>query len=313
MQIFYYSPNGQLVSKQFNNSVILIGRHHNNTLALPDETVSSRHASITKIDGHYILTDLGSTNGSLVNGSIITKKILQHADFVQFGEFECWFYLEGHPGIPSISGKSAYPKGMTKFFRALSGDKRQVLSSHPNHDFKSTQEILKSLQKSVCLLTSNVIAKSYLIPDQEAYKMLKSSSGPDTVQISDSAQLSLTLSKGGRKPIKKFCSPNSVFEELKFNKPEVEKLIFKSDRLILTFFRKMAGTRGVLILYIEHFKPTDFPMSLAKKLKIIFNEAGDWLINRETKAKQALNKVSRPASFPNSHPNLVDFPGLFGK
>ncbi len=48
--------------------VFLIGRSPLCDLAVPDMTVSWRHAELRWTDGEWILTDLGSTNGTRVNG-----------------------------------------------------------------------------------------------------------------------------------------------------------------------------------------------------------------------------------------------------
>ncbi len=47
--------------------------------------VSSRHAEIMASDGGYRLTDLGSTNGTLVNGSAVTEIELTDGDLIRFG------------------------------------------------------------------------------------------------------------------------------------------------------------------------------------------------------------------------------------
>lgn len=46
----------------------VIGRDNGCDLRLSDDTVSRRHAVLTGTDGQWTLSDLGSTNGSRVNG-----------------------------------------------------------------------------------------------------------------------------------------------------------------------------------------------------------------------------------------------------
>jgi hypothetical protein len=46
----------------------VIGRDNGCDLRLTDDTVSRRHAVLTGVDGQWTLADLGSTNGSRVNG-----------------------------------------------------------------------------------------------------------------------------------------------------------------------------------------------------------------------------------------------------
>ena len=51
-----------------------IGRDAGNDIALPDEAASARHATLAVDDGEWWIEDLGSTNGTLVNGVRIAKR-----------------------------------------------------------------------------------------------------------------------------------------------------------------------------------------------------------------------------------------------
>jgi pSer/pThr/pTyr-binding forkhead associated (FHA) protein len=53
---------------------ILLGRDQANDIVLEDKLVSRRHAVIQKIGEEYFLEDLGSTNGTLVNGQRIPPR-----------------------------------------------------------------------------------------------------------------------------------------------------------------------------------------------------------------------------------------------
>jgi diguanylate cyclase (GGDEF)-like protein len=65
---------------------VVIGRSRSASLFLEDPGVSRRHARITRTPGgRYILEDLGSTNGTLLNGSQIKSVELQPGDRVQVG------------------------------------------------------------------------------------------------------------------------------------------------------------------------------------------------------------------------------------
>lgn len=63
-----------------------VGRELDNTLPLPDPKVSRYHAQIMNIDGAWVLTDLGSTNGTRMNGLHITRGGLAPGDFLYFGD-----------------------------------------------------------------------------------------------------------------------------------------------------------------------------------------------------------------------------------
>ena len=55
--------------------VITIGRSRSNTIYIAHGSVSRNHASISLIDGQYILSDLQSHNGTYVNKIIIVTTI----------------------------------------------------------------------------------------------------------------------------------------------------------------------------------------------------------------------------------------------
>ena len=64
-----------------------IGRGPDNTLVLSDGFVSSSHATLTFRDGAWWLTDLGSRNGSWVNGARISGEVrLRPGDVVALGQ-----------------------------------------------------------------------------------------------------------------------------------------------------------------------------------------------------------------------------------
>lgn len=69
-----------------------VGRNSDNTLHLDMPTVSSRHADIIPAGATLEVVDLGSTNGTYVNGNRITRCKLAHGDRVRFDDIE--FRLE---------------------------------------------------------------------------------------------------------------------------------------------------------------------------------------------------------------------------
>src|SRR5436309_9750423 len=64
---------------------VTIGREEGNGLRLNDERVSRFHAKVQKDADDIILTDLESTNGTRVNGSVVQIRRLRHGDRVCLG------------------------------------------------------------------------------------------------------------------------------------------------------------------------------------------------------------------------------------
>ena len=65
---------------------IRIGRGPDCELVLRDSRASRRHARLAARDGVLVLTDLGSTNGTMVNGHRVSEVVLGAGDRIEIGE-----------------------------------------------------------------------------------------------------------------------------------------------------------------------------------------------------------------------------------
>jgi Protein of unknown function (DUF3662)/FHA domain len=73
----------------------LIGRGSESDLQLMDQGVSRRHADVHVADGHATVYDLGSTNGTSVNGHAVQSQQLQHGDVIRVGHTRLVFHEDG--------------------------------------------------------------------------------------------------------------------------------------------------------------------------------------------------------------------------
>lgn len=87
-----------------------IGRDSSNEIMINDAEVSRRHARLTFQGGKYVLEDLGSTNGTFVNGQRLAgPRVLKAGEVVSFGEqivlvFEV---TANDPGATMVSPRAA--------------------------------------------------------------------------------------------------------------------------------------------------------------------------------------------------------------
>lgn len=77
---------------------VSIGRTSDNDLAIPEYTVSTHHCLLALVDGECRLTDMGATNGTLVNSVRLTPRKpcrLQGGEIVCMGRLNLLFHLPG--------------------------------------------------------------------------------------------------------------------------------------------------------------------------------------------------------------------------
>ena len=68
---------------------VTLGRHDACEVHLDHVTVSRRHAALRRVGGMWMLVDLGSTNGTWVNGRRVTARTpVRRGDVVQVGEVQ---------------------------------------------------------------------------------------------------------------------------------------------------------------------------------------------------------------------------------
>jgi predicted component of type VI protein secretion system len=113
----------------FGEDAILVGRGAEGvTFRLGDRNVSRRHARFLRQSGAVFVEDLGSANGTRVNGERITgKRRLRDGDLVQIGDYDLAVLAEGAPvapGAPPPLPPGPHPgsEGTTQRFLIQAGE-----------------------------------------------------------------------------------------------------------------------------------------------------------------------------------------------
>ncbi len=75
-----------------------IGRKPHNDIQIDNLAVSGEHAVIVTILADSFLEDLGSTNGTCVNGKTVKKHFLQNNDVIELGKYKLKYISEALPG-----------------------------------------------------------------------------------------------------------------------------------------------------------------------------------------------------------------------
>ncbi|MCB0014901.1 MAG: FHA domain-containing protein [Anaerolineales bacterium] len=115
--------------------ITTIGREKINDIALPDSEISRRHARITEEAGVYTLEDLGSTNGTFVNGDRLAGIIRLHDGMtIDFGEKHRFTFVQaGTPDDATLLdplGQNADPTMVDVFAAGVPA------ASPPPHDMQ---------------------------------------------------------------------------------------------------------------------------------------------------------------------------------
>jgi pSer/pThr/pTyr-binding forkhead associated (FHA) protein len=81
-------PSGEKIEAPLNQLETEIGKAPHNRVVLSDPTVSSTHAIVLARDGGFNIADLGSSNGTFVNGRKLGNEshVLRHGDKIQLGQ-----------------------------------------------------------------------------------------------------------------------------------------------------------------------------------------------------------------------------------
>lgn len=107
-------PGGEPDYYEFDEPHITIGRSMENSIIIPDDSLSSSHAQLVRNeDGAYTLMDLGSTNGTYVEGEPISQQVLGESVSLAFGQVTAFWQASGGKaqplggGVPAGAGASA--------------------------------------------------------------------------------------------------------------------------------------------------------------------------------------------------------------
>lgn len=118
------------------DNLVTIGRGPDNAIVINDPSVSARHAQLQLAGETYRLKDLGSTNGTHVNGKPVTETLLSFDARVRFGAAEARFESDASgsrplPQIEEIKARPAELSAVPADFTNVSPFPRQKQQNDP--------------------------------------------------------------------------------------------------------------------------------------------------------------------------------------
>jgi ABC transport system ATP-binding/permease protein len=103
LKLIIEDDEGRKTVVPFVREEITIGRQEGNTIRLTERNVSRRHARLLRQNGHVVVEDLGSSNGTRINGERISgQSSVKDGDLIQIGDYDLAVQNEAANG-PSTS------------------------------------------------------------------------------------------------------------------------------------------------------------------------------------------------------------------
>jgi len=101
-KLVLHIPGGGMRDVALDRDRVSIGRRADNDVCLQYPAVSADHAEIVTVRGDSFLHDLGSTNGTLVNGNRVVKHFLQDRDTIDIGRVQLVYLVDEHEVIAPL-------------------------------------------------------------------------------------------------------------------------------------------------------------------------------------------------------------------
>jgi pSer/pThr/pTyr-binding forkhead associated (FHA) protein len=108
--LVFLAKNGVQKAFPLPSNVTVIGRRRNCDLRIPLDSVSRRHCQLSVENGNLKVRDLGSRNGTFLNGKRIEEDVAYAGDFIQIGPVLFGLQIDGKPEKIVMPRPAAKPK-----------------------------------------------------------------------------------------------------------------------------------------------------------------------------------------------------------
>jgi pSer/pThr/pTyr-binding forkhead associated (FHA) protein len=114
VNLILFKKNGSQKSFALPSSITVIGRRKDCDLCIPLEDVSRRHCQFDRNDEVLQIRDLGSRNGTFLNGEQVNgETTVKPGDYIQIGPLTFQFQIDGQPA-KTTPPKNHSPKAEKK-------------------------------------------------------------------------------------------------------------------------------------------------------------------------------------------------------
>jgi len=219
-----------------------IGRKPHNDIQIDNLAVSGEHAIIMTILNDSFLEDLGSTNGTLVNGQPVKKHFLQNNDVVEIGKYKLKYVNEA----PANMSQAEFEKTMV--LRAPAAGTKAEAKSEAKAEAKALTDTQNNVLQSAKL--SDTVINAQATAAAEAPR-------PAPPPSPAPAAPAVTAMPGGQGTVQILSGPNAG-KELPLLKPLTT--LGKPGVQVAVIARRPQG------YFITHVEGANFPVVNGKVL-----------------------------------------------
>ena len=97
VNLILLKKNNSQKAFSLSSGITVIGRRHDCDLRIPLMSVSRRHCQFNRDEGVLKIRDLGSRNGTYLNGKRIDEAVIQAGDYIEVGPLKFVLQIDGEP------------------------------------------------------------------------------------------------------------------------------------------------------------------------------------------------------------------------
>jgi hypothetical protein len=215
-----------------------IGRKPHNDIQIDNLAVSGEHAVIVTILNDSFLEDLGSTNGTLVNGQPIKKHFLQNNDVVELGKYKLKY-------ISDQTSRTAAPQDFEKTMVLRPGS-----VPRPDAPKPSTSQAMPTMGASQPMAPAPAVS--------QPVRPVSASQGVPTMGASQPLSASQPLAAGGKVAAIQILSGSNAGKEMEITKALTT--LGKPGVQVAVITKRPQG------FFITHVEGANFPILNGKLL-----------------------------------------------
>jgi pSer/pThr/pTyr-binding forkhead associated (FHA) protein len=178
---------------------ITIGRRTTCDITIDHPAISGTHAVIYLENNAYVIEDLESTNGTLVNGVVVKKHVLQHLDVIEIGRHKLYYFDHAS----SMEARAAMDTTVNYATAVLPSMPRPAANDASDAPIEATQGLVRNTRQLVEELEGDPLEAPEVAqkpvgprPGSPAY-VLRYLSGPQAGAIVELERDSVTLGEPG--------------------------------------------------------------------------------------------------------------------